>query len=122
MCHRHRRHHSSLFVAVGGRFIEGILSRWFSTTIDNFSLCKWLSGAALRKHFRVSVLFFWATIGFVNGSACNHSASPPGGNQVDGLPPALRFRLVTFSGRILRFSMHYVSRLGFVIVAGSSGL
>ena len=22
---------------------------------------------------------------------CNHSASPPGGNQVDGLPPALHF-------------------------------
>ena len=26
---------------------------------------------------------------------CNHSASPPGGNQVDGLPPALHFRTLT---------------------------
>ena len=31
------------------------------------------------RGFRFGVVYFFA---------CNHSASPPGGNQVDGLPPA----------------------------------
>ena len=31
------------------------------------------------RGFRFGDVFFFA---------CNHSASPPGGNQVDGLPPA----------------------------------
>ena len=32
---------------------------------------------------------------FVMLYACNHSASPPGGNQVDGLPPALHLTLIS---------------------------
>ena len=33
--------------------------------------------------------------------SCNHSASPPGGNQVDGLPPALHVLVVVAGARCL---------------------
>ncbi len=33
--------------------------------------------------------------------ACNHSTSPPGGNQVDGLPPALHVLVVVVGARCL---------------------
>ena len=60
-------------------FFARLFFRYFGHVCIGLAfLCARLVFRCIRVVRCVSLLF-----------ACNHSASPPGGNQVDGLPPAL---------------------------------